>query len=209
MSPSAPAWERQRAALRQEIVETAVRLFTERGFEETTVDEIAAAVGVSRRSFFRYFGTKEDVLLSDLVGRGEAIARALEGRPVEEDAWTALLLAMAEARAEQGSDVAEDLAVGRMMLRTPSLRARHLEKRLAWQAMLVPRLSRHVRAGDAELAATAVVATALACLDAATEAFVRADGGVPVHELFMDALDAAVPTEPRITSALRQRFAEE
>ncbi|WP_201308719.1 TetR/AcrR family transcriptional regulator [Puerhibacterium puerhi] len=209
VSTSGVAWERQRAALRREIVETAVRLFTENGFEATTVDQIAAAVGISRRSFFRYFGTKEDVLLSDLLARGEAIARALASRPVEEDAWTALLLAMNDARAEQRSDAAQDLAIGRMMLQTPSLRARHIEKRLAWQTMLVPPLSRHVRAGNAELAATAIVATALACLDVATEAFVRADGTTPLDDLYFDALDAAVPAKPRVASALRHRRAEE
>jgi mycofactocin system transcriptional regulator len=51
----------------------ALRLFTEQGFEETTVDQIATAAGVSRRTFFRYFDTKSDVLWSEFDAEVETI----------------------------------------------------------------------------------------------------------------------------------------
>ena len=56
-------WERNKLQTRLSLVRAAVRLFREGGYEATTVDAIAAAAGCSRRTFFRYFGTKEDVLL--------------------------------------------------------------------------------------------------------------------------------------------------
>jgi AcrR family transcriptional regulator len=56
---------RGRAEVRREVVAAAVRLFTERGYEDTTVDDIAAAAGVGRRTFFRYFRGKEDAVSPD------------------------------------------------------------------------------------------------------------------------------------------------
>ncbi|GAB6903160.1 acyl-CoA-like ligand-binding transcription factor [Kineosporia succinea] len=61
----------------RELADTAQRLFLERGFEEVTVDEIAAAAGVSRRTFFRYFSTKSDVLWVETPGENEQFARLL------------------------------------------------------------------------------------------------------------------------------------
>ena len=54
-----------RAEVRRELVAAAVRLFRTRGYEETTVDDIAAAAGVGRRTFFRYFPSKEDAISPD------------------------------------------------------------------------------------------------------------------------------------------------
>ncbi|MFX6226362.1 helix-turn-helix domain-containing protein, partial [Acinetobacter baumannii] len=62
MDAEASLWERSRRAAYAEISGIAMRLFLDQGFEQTTIDQIAAAAGISRRSFFRYFGTKEDVL---------------------------------------------------------------------------------------------------------------------------------------------------
>jgi AcrR family transcriptional regulator len=57
--------ERKKARTRAAIQHEALRLFRERGYEETTVDQIAEAVEISPSTFFRYFGTKEDVVLTD------------------------------------------------------------------------------------------------------------------------------------------------
>jgi AcrR family transcriptional regulator len=58
-------WARNKRQTRLALIRAAIRLFRERGYEATTVDDIASAAGSSRRTFFRYFGTKEDVLLLD------------------------------------------------------------------------------------------------------------------------------------------------
>ncbi|MET9712659.1 TetR/AcrR family transcriptional regulator [Nocardiopsis alba] len=86
--------ERKKARLRQELINTAVRLFHERGFEGTTTEEIAAAVGVSQRTFFRYFASKEAVVLAAAEGVDQILFEALRARPADEPPFLALRNAM-------------------------------------------------------------------------------------------------------------------
>ena len=146
------------------------------GFESTTIDHIVEVVGISRRSFFRYFGTKEDVVLGDLVARGEVIAANLAQRPADEDPWTAIRGALHVSEQTLMLDEESELALGRMLFDTPSLRARLLEKRLRWQELLVPLIEERLSGtvGSSTVGASAIVASALACLDAASEAWVAA-----------------------------------
>lgn len=67
-----------RAEVRRELVATAVRLFREQGYDDTTVDDIAAAAGVARRTFFRYFRSKEDAISPDHEAALARIAEVFE-----------------------------------------------------------------------------------------------------------------------------------
>src|SRR5262252_9988809 len=82
---------------RRELELIAMRLFAAQGFEETTVDQIAAEAGVSRRAFFRYFGSKPDVLWGEFDTEVTAIRALLEqvpaGLPVMEAVRRAVLAA--------------------------------------------------------------------------------------------------------------------
>jgi AcrR family transcriptional regulator len=185
--------ERMRATVRAEVVEVAHRLFTEQGFDRTTVDQIAAEVGLSRASLFRYFGTKEDMVLSRLEDSGRQIAQALAARPDDERPWEALrrafdvLTRMNEAAPEQ------TLSYLRMLQETPSLRARHYEKQLSWQDLLVPEIVRRLGADPEQLEDTrpsALAASALACLDVAATGWVACEGTVRLAELLDRAMGA-------------------
>lgn len=185
-------WDRQRAAARAEIARTALDLFLRNGFEETTVDEIVREAGISRRSFFRYFGTKDDIVLGELVDRGAAIAAAVTARPVEEGPWPALRAAMDETAEVTMRDTDAALALGRMLFETPVLRARLLEKRLRWHELLVPPVAARLSDDDgrAALRASAIVASALACLDAASEAWIASGGSEDLGDLYDEAVAA-------------------
>ncbi|WP_338781502.1 TetR family transcriptional regulator [Streptomyces sp. DG1A-41] len=185
--------ERVRATVQAEVVEVAHRLFTEQGFDRTTVDQVAAEVGLSRASLFRYFGTKEDIVLGRLEESGRQIAEALAARPDDEQPWEALrrafdvLTRMNEAAPEQA------LSYLRMLQETPSLRARHHEKQLSWQELLVPEIARRLGADPdqaEDIRPSALAAAALACLDAASTAWVACEGTVPLAVLLDRAMGA-------------------
>src|SRR5437879_3571180 len=89
---------------RQAIVDAAFKLFLERGFAATTVDDIALAADIAPRTFFRYFPTKESVLFHDSEAKIDVIRERMMQRPAGEsaaEAVFAVLLSMAD-------DVGED-----------------------------------------------------------------------------------------------------
>jgi AcrR family transcriptional regulator len=79
-----------RAAVRAELSLAAYELVVEKGYGNVTLDGMAAAGGVSRSTFVRYFPTKDEVILVALEAHVERMADALRARPREEDDWTAL-----------------------------------------------------------------------------------------------------------------------
>lgn len=171
-----------------------MRLFLDQGFEQTTIDQIVAAAGISRRSFFRYFGTKEDVVLGDLARQGELVREALERVPATVEPWEALREAL---HSVNEIDLEEDVAlkISRMMYGTPSLRARSIEKHLHWKSLLVPDIRRRLGIADdpvdpADPAAEAIVASAIACLDVAGELWTLGEGLESLADLYDRAVAA-------------------
>ena len=182
-----------RNAIRAEIIQRAVVLLDERGFDQTTVEDIAAAVGISPRSFFRYFPTKEDIVLGDLVPLGHVVEKALMDRPADESAWSALRGALAPLVDLADSDPVAVLRSTRVALSTPGLRAKSIERHTLWAALLVPVLSPRLttkKQKHSEMAAGALAQSALACLYVATIAWVDSDGTASYSELLDEAFDA-------------------
>ena len=173
-----------------------MELFLTQGFEQTTIDQIAATAGISRRSFFRYFGTKEDIVLGDLASQGEVVRDALEAVPSSVGAWDALRAAL-RAVAALEVDPMVTLKISRMMYETPSLRARSIEKHLHWQALLVPDIRRRLGIDPDDRtnpAPDAIVASAIACLDVAGEIWTAGNGTQNLADLYDQALAAVRST---------------
>ncbi len=86
--------DRKRDATRQTIEEAAWQLFTERGFDATTVHDIAALANVAPRTFFRYFPSKEAVLYPEIDELIADLSAAFDARPTDEPALVSLVAAM-------------------------------------------------------------------------------------------------------------------
>jgi len=97
----------QRRQVEADIERAALRLFAERTVDDVTVDEIAAAAGVSTRTFFRYFPFKMDVVLAYYRRRQMQVLEALAARPPHEPAFSALKSALLSVVPDGGDDDAE------------------------------------------------------------------------------------------------------
>ncbi|MGW2160922.1 TetR family transcriptional regulator [Nonomuraea sp. NPDC001699] len=161
--------DRTRRAVRVELATRALELFAERGFDETTVDDIAQAAGISKRSFFRYFPSKEDVVFGEVETMAERVAEEISARPPGEGPWECLHAVLRDWETRINSQV----EVMRLIESTPALRARLLQKRDHARTRIIQALAeRGLSTLEADLAATA----AGAVLDAVAREWLRADG---------------------------------
>ena len=81
--------QRKKQRTRDALIETAMKLFAAKGYDHTAIHEITDAVDVSERTFFRYFASKEDLVLSLIRDGSAAFAEALAARPPQEEPLTA------------------------------------------------------------------------------------------------------------------------
>lgn len=162
--PSQREWQRQRT--KEALQRAAVALFEAHGYDAVTVEQIAAEVGVSGRTFFRYFPNKEDVLLEATTATDPAFAAAVRAMPPHVGPIEAVRLAIREILAGLGEPALTVLrrALG-IAVAVPALRVRLTSAAVAGEALIVEVLT--TRMGDAaraELAAAAIIAVEQAVL---------------------------------------------
>lgn len=188
--------QRTRDAVRGHIAAAAVVMFYEQGFDETTVDQIAAAVGISPRSFFRYFPTKEDVVVGDPMVYGELVRERLTAVAASRPLWDALRAAFDPVVAVTDADPEGTLQVSRVIVRTPALRAKSVQKHLAWTALLVPVVADNLTGAHEgrEFHAHAATLGALTCLDVATAEWVHRDGATTFGRVLDETFALLKPT---------------
>ncbi|WP_433173381.1 TetR family transcriptional regulator [Actinoallomurus sp. CA-150999] len=184
--------ERTRRAVRAELAELALGLFVERGYERTTVEDIAAAAGLSRRSFFRYFPTKEDVLFGDVDELAEQIAEDIRARPGDEDAWACLhaVLRDWEPRIHAAQ---RELTGLRLIETTPALRARLHQKRDELRDRISAALRERPAAPLDAFTADLLTAAGGAALDAVAREWLRSDGTADRAALIDQAFTLLTP----------------
>src|SRR5215204_3976561 len=119
--------ERKKLRTREAIVDAALDLFERKGFEATTVEDIAAAADVSPRTFFRYFETKFDVVLAKNVENGEGLGELIAARPAGETPLEAVrqVIQAQLAGLVESDDVA--LRELKVVMGTPELRTKALD----------------------------------------------------------------------------------
>jgi AcrR family transcriptional regulator len=119
---------RKKERTRRQLAEAAAELFSERGYGGTTIDDIAAAVDVSPRTFFRYFPTKEDLVVAIGATSLDVFLEALRCRPPEESLQVALRAAIGQSLATGWEDTGKVRSFLTLLRETPALRARWLEE---------------------------------------------------------------------------------
>jgi len=185
-----PLREQTRTVVRSLLARTAIELFAAQGYDNTTLDEVAAAAGVSRRTLFNYFRSKEDLALGSLAEQGELIAARLAERPAEEDAWTALRMAF-EVLEEIDMTAEGRLEFITLLFGNDSLRAGHAEKQARWQELFAPLIEpRLPETAHRTLHARAIAAAAIVCLQVANEEWVRLQGRADMLDLYETAVQA-------------------
>lgn len=126
--------ERKKQRTRDALIHAALDLFTAHGYDETTVDEIAEAVEVSQRTFFRYFGSKEEVVFAVQEMVESHFLSELRRRPADEAPFEALRRAVMCAWSSIGEAIEALITVElhmrtyQMIESTPSLLAAHLRR---------------------------------------------------------------------------------
>jgi AcrR family transcriptional regulator len=134
--------DRKKARTRQAIIDAATELFATRGYEETTVADIAAAADIGTRTFFSYFASKEEVLFPQSDARVQAAVDAIATREPGDGPADVLLRALREAQAPD-DDMVSPLAALRMDFfhSVPAVRGRGLQIQLDAQY----EIARHLR----------------------------------------------------------------
>ncbi len=188
---------RKKAATRRSIQEHALRLFAENGYDNTTVEDIAAAAGVSHMTFFRYFPRKENVVQTREYD--PMIEELIVDRPPHESPLAAIGAALSTSMAAiLPTDRHRILTRVRLMMSTPQLRALQLIAMDETRDLFVRSLTRRngQAQGDFVLAVHARVAVAV--FVAALEAWAQTDHGdlVAIVESAFSAAETATASQP-------------
>ncbi|MFF0475343.1 TetR family transcriptional regulator [Streptomyces sp. NPDC004284] len=193
--------QRKRQLVATELTEAALQLLALRGFDAVTVDEIATAAGVSKRTFFRYFASKEDVVVQFLAGMGADMRAGLAARPAGERPSEALLRTVSVPLTACGDHAERALPVVRLILRTPALLARFLEHQARWREELTEELA--VRLGrdpGTDLYPRLAAGMALAAFDAVLHRWSGGEGAEDPGALIGEAFTVLAPALDSVTA---------
>jgi len=176
--PTTNSEEGLRARKRREtmarITGAGIRLFLDRGYETTTLDDIAAAASISRRSFFNYFNSKDDILISLQSGMGTMIADAIRKAPADAQPIEAVRDAVLDVCAAVAPD--DMLAIDRLMRSSETVQARKQASYVEQERTLFAALRERWPEPEREPGLKVVAMIAMGAVRLSTEAFNQAAG---------------------------------
>lgn len=180
--------EEKRQQTLKRITQTALGLFARHGYEATTLDMIAADAGISRRTFFHYFKSKDDILLSQQAGLGEQLVDAIAAEPM---GGTPIKTVQAAMRRIAASYPLEELvAIDKLMMSVEAVQSRKQANYIRDEKIVLEALrQRWKEAPDMELRLVAFIAIGLTRLS--LDAW-RNDGGTRPIVDYLDQAFAAL-----------------
>lgn len=159
--------ERKKAKTRDALVEAAYDLFRRKGFEQTTVDEIAEVADVSRRTFFRYFATKEAVVFPDQAKRLRAFREMLARKDPDEPPFQAVRRACLAIAEDYSINRRAMLAQQRLIDASPALLAYERDLDWQWERAIAEALLERGVSGEGEQRARILAGAAIGAIRAA------------------------------------------
>jgi AcrR family transcriptional regulator len=180
--------ERRRAETRHTIQRHAIRLFVDRGYDATTVNDVATAAGVSAMTVYRHFATKEDLVLYDEFD--QLAAATVTDLPADEPLVVRIARTLATTYEQAIADREFHLDRLRLMISTEALRARHLDSQYATQEALVTAICAGSDDPALEFQARAAASACLGVVHIALLRWAAEDGRPDLRELFGEAFTA-------------------
>ena len=192
--------ERKKAETREALASAALRLALELGPDRVTVDEIANAAGVSPRTFFNYFASKEDAILGNTSASTSRLVEQLAARPPHEAPLDALRAAMHASVDHLQADPDEWIARNRLVREYPSLSVRYASRLSEVERELVAEIARRTRLHpDRDTYPAVVVGSAMAAARVALTVWQERPRRTSLHAMFdevFDQLAAGLPPPP-------------
>ena len=185
-----PRLGRTPATTRREISEAALGLFLQRGFDETFVDDIAAAAGISRRTFFRYFPTKNELPWGEFDELIDALRRHLASADPDLPVEAALREALLAVNDYPESELRYHRQRMSLLLNVPSLAAHATIRYTAWRQVVAGFVAERISDRADALAPQAIAWACLGLCIGAYEQWV-AHEDAELGELLADAFRAA------------------
>jgi len=188
--------ERKKAETRTALSWAAIHLTVERGLDNVKVEDIAAAAGVSPRTFNNYFASKAEAIVSRHLDRSRRTAGALRARPSGEPLWPAIIAA-ALAQFEPGPEVdampmtdqAQWIAGLRIMLAEPALQGELLRAGALAAAEIAAAVAERTGTDPKQdMYPHLVAAAVVAAENVAVQQYLRADPPVAIDRLLPEAL---------------------
>lgn len=182
--------QRKKRATRSALVAAANQLFHEKGFEATTVDELCEVVEVSRRTFFRYFPSKEEVVFPHRAERLQRFLAFLEDAPEHESPFDTLRQVAKVFAVEYMENRAHAIAQQQLIQSSPSLQALESAIDREWEvAMARVFVQRSGSGAAAELRAWVLAGATVGVIRATMRHWFDANGEEDLAKLGLDALD--------------------
>ena len=167
---------RKQESVRHAICDQATKLLFAQGFHETTIDDIAKAAGIGRRTFFRYFQTKEDMVLWKFDQFARHAVHLLSLRPASEPGLQALQHALTEASEFYNQEPTPTLEILELTEATPSLYAQQLLQQDRWKEWFAAGLRARGRISGRSLVPEMTAAVALQAMAIAVHCWVKSPG---------------------------------
>jgi AcrR family transcriptional regulator len=178
--------EKKKADLKRAISQIGIKLFIQHGFEQTLIEHIVDPLNISKRTFFRYFNTKEDVVFSWYEQLTKELITALKERPSEEDPFQSICESLLSLLKYYDADPKWAISMMRLSAETPGLIGKSFEKRSIWEHELVQILLERFPSMT-KLQAKVLVGSVMNAFVQATQEWFLADGKYKLRPIIQKA----------------------